>query len=208
MFECGIKPIWVFDGKPPKSKQKELQRRKEIKENAEEEKKEAEEKGDMEKAKSMAGRSVRITPEMIKDAKLLLTYMGCAVVQAPGEAEAQCAEMVKQGLAYAVASDDMDVLAHGAHYQIRGFNARKDPIVLIDQKMVLDNLNMTHTEFVDLCILCGCDYTNTITGMGPVTAYRYLTECKNIEGVLRRIKNENCMGKKKKPMIVPDDFNF
>ena len=42
----------------------------------------------MEKAKSMAGRSVRITPDMIKDAKTLLTHMGCAVVQAPAEAEA------------------------------------------------------------------------------------------------------------------------
>ena len=70
----------------------------------------------MEKAKSMAGRSVRITPDMIKDAKTLLTAMGCAILQAPCEAEAQCAELVKQGLAYAVASDDMDVMAHGAHF--------------------------------------------------------------------------------------------
>jgi len=51
--------------------------------------------------------------------------------------------MVKQGLAYAVASDDMDVLAHGANFQIRGFNARKDPIVLIDHKIVLDTLGLT-----------------------------------------------------------------
>lgn len=86
----------------------------------------------MERAKQMAGRSVRITPEMIKDAKKLLVAMGCAVIQAPCEAEAQCAELVKLGLAYAVATDDMDVLAHGCRYQIRGFNGRKDPILLID----------------------------------------------------------------------------
>jgi len=79
LFECGIKPIWVFDGKPPKQKTEELKRRKEIKENAEEEQKKAEEAGDMEKAKSMAGRSVRITPDMIKDAKTLLVSMGCAI---------------------------------------------------------------------------------------------------------------------------------
>ena len=97
----------------------------------------------MVKALSMAGRSVRITPDMIKDAKTLLTSMGCAVFQAPAEAEAQCAEIVKMGLAYAVASDDMDVMAHGAHFQIRGFNARKDPIVLIDHKVVLESLAMT-----------------------------------------------------------------
>ena len=44
--------------------------------------------------------------------------------------------------------------------------------------------------------------------MGPVTAYKYLQECKNIEGVLRRVKNENSSGKKKKPMIIPEEFNF
>ena len=70
----------------------------------------------MEKAKQMAGRSVRITADMIKDAKTLLTNMGCAIFQAPCEAEAQCAEIVKLGLAYAVASDDMDCMAHGATY--------------------------------------------------------------------------------------------
>jgi len=44
--------------------------------------------------------------------------------------------------------------------------------------------------------------------MGPITAYKYLTESKNIEGVIRRVKNENMMGKKKKPMIIPEDFGF
>jgi flap endonuclease-1 len=29
LFECGIKPIWVFDGKPPALKSDELKKRKE-----------------------------------------------------------------------------------------------------------------------------------------------------------------------------------
>jgi len=45
-------------------------------------------------------------------------------------------------LAYAVASDDMDVMTHGSHFQIRGFNAKKDPIVLIEHKAVLESLGM------------------------------------------------------------------
>lgn len=44
--------------------------------------------------------------------------------------------------------------------------------------------------------------------MGPSTAYKYLVENKNIEGVLRRIKNENLNAKKKKPMVIPEDFDF
>lgn len=44
--------------------------------------------------------------------------------------------------------------------------------------------------------------------MGPVTALRYIIENKNMEGVLRKIKNENLNPKKKKPFIVPEEFNF
>ena len=59
-----------------------------MKDTAEVEQREAEEAGDMDKAKQMAGRSVRITADIIKDAKTLLTNMGCAIFQAPCEAEA------------------------------------------------------------------------------------------------------------------------
>lgn len=102
----------------------------------------------------------------------------------------------------------MDVMAHGANFQIRGFNARKDPIVLIDHKAVLESLGIDQQSFVDLCILCGCDYTANISGMGPVTALRYVTEQRTIEGVIRRIKNENMNPKKKKPFIIPEEFNY
>ena len=87
-MENGIKPIWVFDGKPPEMKAAELEKRKEMKEKAEEERKEAEEKGDMNRAKQMAGRSVRITKDMIEDAKKLVRLMGAVVIESPGEAEA------------------------------------------------------------------------------------------------------------------------
>lgn len=33
---------------------------------------------------------------------------------------------------------------------------------------VLEGLNLTSDQFVDLCILCGCDYCGTIKGMVPL----------------------------------------
>ena len=87
-MENGIKPVWVFDGKPPDLKSKELDKRKEQKQKAEEEKKKAEDEGDFERAKQMAGRSIKITPQMIEDAKKLVRLMGCPLIEAPGEAEA------------------------------------------------------------------------------------------------------------------------
>ena len=44
--------------------------------------------------------------------------------------------------------------------------------------------------------------------MGPVTVLKYLTECKNMEGVIRRLKSEAVGCKKKKPMVIPEEFNY
>lgn len=79
---------------------------------------------------------------------------------------------------------------------------------MIEYKAVLESLGIEKDPFVDLCILCGSDYTGSISGMGPVTALKYLLENKDMEGVLRKIKNENMNPKKKKPFVIPEDFNF
>lgn len=142
-MEHGVKPIWVFDGKPPELKSYVLDQRKENKEKAEEEKKAAIESGDLEAAKRMAGRSIRVTPEMMADAKKLLRLMGAPVIEAPGEAEAQCAILVKLGLAYATASEDMDSLTFGTKVLLRGFNSKKEPIVQIDLEPMLEGFGMT-----------------------------------------------------------------
>ena len=47
---------------------------------------------------------------------------------------------------------------------------------------------MDHKQFVDLCILCGCDYMDKIGGMGPVSAFKMIKECGTIENVLQKIK--------------------
>ena len=87
-MENGVKPIWVFDGKAPDLKSGELEKRKALKQAAEEQKEQAIADGDMERAKQMAGRSIRITVDMMADAKKLIRLMGVPVIEAPGEAEA------------------------------------------------------------------------------------------------------------------------
>jgi flap endonuclease-1 len=187
-MENGVKPIWVFDGKPPDLKAHELDKRKEMKEKAEEQKEEAIKDGDWEKVKQMAGRSIKITPEMMDDAKKLVRLIGCPVIEAPCEAEAQCAQIVKHELAYATATEDMDALTFGTTFQLRGFNSKKEPLVQIELAVVLEQFEMTMDEFVDLCIMCGCDYTKNIGGIGPVKAFKFIKDCGNIEGVLKKIE--------------------
>lgn len=34
----------------------------------------------------------------------------------------------------------------------------------------VQGLELSHEKFVDLCVLCGCDYTGSIKGIGPKKA--------------------------------------
>lgn len=210
LLELGIKPVFVFDGKPPPMKGGELQKRKEQKENAAAELKKAEEAGDEEAIEKFAKRINHITPEMQESCKRLLRCMGIPVVEAPCEAEAQCAELNKAGLVYATASEDMDSLTFGTPRLLRnlwsGASAAaakkgKQPREFLIQP-VLEDLEFDMDQFIDMCILCGCDYVDSIKGMGPVSAYKMISEHKNIDKVLDAVKG---IGKYTVPFQFPYD---
>merc|ERR550519_2017452 len=61
MLEAGMKPTFVFDGKPPELKMLELAERREKKEEAQKLMEEAQKEGDMEMVRKVAGRTVRAT---------------------------------------------------------------------------------------------------------------------------------------------------
>lgn len=157
----------------------------------------------------MAGRSIRVTDDMMKDAKRLVKLLGVPMVEAPCEAEAQCAELCKMGLAFGTATEDMDALTFGTNFLMRGFNSKKEPICQIELARVLADFEMTQAEFIDLCILCGCDYTHSIGGMGPVTAFKLIKEHGSIEPIMEKVVNVvNADPEKKKKFIVPDNFLY
>ena len=123
---------------------------------AEEELKEAKETGDQEDINRYTKRLVRVTPEHNADVKRLLTLMGVPIVDSPSEAEAQCAELVKKGVVWATATEDMDALTFGTPRLLRHMSAaegRKQPIVEIELDAVLSGLGLTMAEFIDVCIL-------------------------------------------------------
>ena len=202
-LEVGIKPVWVFDGKPPDLKNGELDKRRKRRDEATELMRQAQEYGNVEDAKKYAQRAVNVTRDMTEDAKLLLTLLGIPIVESAGEAEAQCAELVKSKKAYAVASEDMDSLTFGANYLLRGFNTKKEPIVQISLEDILRDLDLRMHEFVDMCILLGCDYCANISGIGPVTGLKLIKQFGSIERVIDHVANSE-----KKKYSLPTTFNF
>lgn len=161
MLECGIKPVYVFDGKPPELKKGTLDDRREKRQEADEALAKAKEEGNQEDVEKFSKRTVRVSKEMTEDAKTLLRLMGVPVIEAPTEAEAQCAALAASGVVHAAVSEDMDTLTFGAPVMLRNVfvpESRKLPILEITLQKVLDGLQMDMPQFIDLCILMGCDY--------------------------------------------------
>mmetsp|Transcript_18385 Transcript_18385/g.42107 ORF Transcript_18385/g.42107 Transcript_18385/m.42107 type:complete len:352 (-) Transcript_18385:355-1410(-) len=186
----GIRPIFVFDGKPPNFKSGELLKRREKREKAEVELKAAKEAENVEEQEKHSKRLVRAGKKENDDCKKLLRLMGVPIVEAPCEAEAQAAALAKAGKVYAVGTEDMDALTFATPILLRKMafaNDSKFKIQVMHYDKAIKGLNLNHDEFVDLCILLGCDYCDPIKGIGPKTALKLIREHKNIETILDNI---------------------
>ncbi|PHH90945.1 hypothetical protein CDD83_2152 [Cordyceps sp. RAO-2017] len=206
MVDNGIKPLYVFDGAPPKLKSGELAKRSQRKREAAEGLEEARETGTAEEVEKFARRTVRVTREHNDECRRLLRLMGVPYIVAPTEAEAQCAALARAGKVYAAASEDMDTLCFDAPVLLRHLTfseQRKEPIQEIRLDKVLEGLNMDRKQFVDLCILLGCDYLDPIPKVGPTTALKLMREHGSLEKVVAAIEAD---GKKK--YTLPEDWPY
>ena len=84
--------------------------------------------------------------------------------------------------------------------------AKKQPILEVDLKKAIDGLNMTMSQvlelisfavafsddffhqFIELCLLLGCDYLEPIKGIGPKTAYKLMQEHGSLGEVVEHLK--------------------
>lgn len=87
------------------------------------------------------------------------------------------------------------------------------PTVRINSQLVKARLIISH-QFVELCILLGCDYLEPIKGVGPKSALKLLREHGGLEGVVEHLREKQAEreeaaeeGKKKKGGThVPEDW--
>jgi flap endonuclease-1 len=191
MLDEGLRPVYVFDGAAPEMKRDELDQRRQKAQEAADDLAKAKEQGDEDAMEKLSTRAVRVSKAQMDECKKLLTLMGCPWVQAAGEAEAQCVELVKKGKCWAVATEDMDALTFGAPVLLRHLtfsnDAKKRPVMEYHIDTVLQRMGFTMAQFIDLCILLGCDYCNKIHGIGPQKAFEGIREHKTIEAYIKTL---------------------
>ncbi|MDD1768768.1 MAG: flap endonuclease-1 [Methanomassiliicoccales archaeon] len=199
LIEAGIHPSYVFDGLPPDMKRETILERSEKRVKAKMEWEDALKKGEYEKAFSKATRASRITNDIVESSRILLTYMGIPVVQAPEEGEAQAAYMALKGGVWAASSQDFDSLLFGAPRLVRNLTVtgkRKMPgrsdyravsIEIVELSKVLSQLGLTREQLIDLCILMGTDYNAGVSGIGPKKALKLIREHGGIDSALESI---------------------
>ncbi|MGC8570800.1 MAG: flap endonuclease-1 [Caldivirga sp.] len=201
LLEYGIKPVYVFDGKPPELKLIEIEKRRRVREKAMEDWIKAVEEGKKSEAKKYAQRALFVTNEMVDEAKRLLDHMGVPWVQAPSEGEAQAAYMASKGIVWATGSQDYDSFLFGAPRLVRNLTVSgrrklpgRDEYVevtpeLIELNDVLKALRLRdRSQLIDLAILLGTDYNpEGVPGIGPQRALKLIQDYGSLDKLVNTV---------------------
>jgi flap endonuclease-1 len=203
LLQEGIKPVYVFDGKPPELKLKEIENRKKNKEIADEKFIEAKRIEDKDAMRKYSSQTVRITEQIITESKELLEAMGIPVIFAPSEGEAEAATLSKKGKVWACASQDYDSLLYAAPILIRNLTlARrrksssgiyidvKPEIIKLDD--VLNKLGISLEQLICLAILVGTDYNlGGVKGLGQKRALEHVKQYQIPQEIFKAIEKND-----------------
>ena len=170
-----IIPVFIFDGKPPKEKNETIRKRLEQKKQAKQYIISLEERlYDLEKKpnlntqeeifkiknimKQEFKKTLRLTKNDIKNAKELIVAYGACYLEASGEADNLCAELVKKKIVYGCLSEDMDMFVYGCNRVFRNMNIYNETLDYYDYNKILKQLKLSSKEFREICVYSGTDY--------------------------------------------------
>ncbi|HLC92457.1 MAG TPA: flap endonuclease-1 [archaeon] len=196
LVEKGVRPVFVFDGKPSALKSATLKKRHEIRTDAIEKHAKALAEGNLEDAKKFGSRALKLDEKMISDAKQLVSLMGFPVVQAPSEGEAQVVEMVKAGKLDGCVSQDYDAILFGTPVlyrnigvsgkrKIPGKNIYADvsPEKILLEKVLSEN-GLTREKLIWIGILIGTDFNEKFPDIGVKTALKLVKKHDSFEKII------------------------
>ena len=140
-----------------------------------------------EKIEKLQKQIVNINYQDICLLKKMLQHMNIPFLTSKGEADFMCAQLSVSNKIDACLSDDMDILVCGCKKLIK---LNHGTIYEYNLEKILDILHITYPQFIDMCILFGCDYSISIPRLKPETIYHLILCYKSLENVLKFFDND------------------
>ena len=158
-----IKPLFIFDGVPPRLKEEELKDRKKQKIYAKNQFEKISQtivlnRKTIKKMNRLRRIFTSVTKKDIENVKKLLNYFGLCYITAEGEADELCAKFVITNRAYACLSEDTDLFVYGCPRVLRYLSLRNHTTVIYHMDQILKNLNLNMENFRKMCVISGTDY--------------------------------------------------
>lgn len=131
-----------------------------------------------------------VTNDDFDSLKMLLKTIGIPCFQAKGEGERLCSAFCVEEQIAAVFSVDTDNLVYGCPLMVTGYSAscsydqfgnRIPNLDCVRVDKVLQGLNMNYATFIDLCIMCGCDFNTNIPKYGAIKSHKLLSQWGSID---------------------------
>ncbi|XP_033861414.2 exonuclease 1-like [Acipenser ruthenus] len=206
LLTSGVKPILVFDGCNLPSKQEVEKSRRERRQMNLQKGKQLLREGKLSEARECFTRCINVTPTMAHDVIKVARARGVDCVVAPYEADSQLAFLNKSGIAQVVITEDSDLLAFGCKKVLLkmdkfGNGLEIDQACLGKCKQLGDMF--TEEKFRYMCILSGCDYLASISGIGLAKACKLLKMANNPD-IIKVIKKTGQYLKMN--VTVPDEY--
>lgn len=139
-----------------------------------------------EELRKLLARDVHVRREDTQVLLAALRSMGLPYLVARGEGEKLGALLVRAGKAIALYSSDSDSLAFGTHIQLKEFQGMAatgmlhqpyaPALMTMELSELLSVLGLSYLQFVDFCILCGCDYNEKVPMIGPIKALKIIRQ--------------------------------
>ncbi|KAI8998040.1 hypothetical protein BC832DRAFT_250499 [Gaertneriomyces semiglobifer] len=117
-----------------------------------------------------------IETEMTREIQALLKIFGVPFIEAPSEAESQCAQLVQSGLVDGIVTDDSDVFLFGGTKVLRNMFNQQKYIEEYNAEQIVEKMTLDRDKLIQLAYLLGSDYTEGIQGIGPTSAMEILDE--------------------------------
>ena len=195
-LEHGVTPIFILDGNTRREKEDTKQKRIN-------EKKKSRDIGsdlltkirstrslfdispnDLSDLRKHMSKDVSLKVEEVQLLKRTLEEFRFPVLEAKYDSEQLCCSLAIEGKVEAVYSTDMDCLVYGSAYLITDFDKEnRENLTLcgISLQKTLECLDISFVSFVDLCIMCGCDFNQNIPKIGPKRSYELIKEFESID---------------------------